>query len=229
MTIPVFSQGIPDGSQLLKPVFSDGRFEMVNMDSATKHNCPLPYLGVKLNGTGTNTAAKPPMSLQSGVFLNITASTTGAGTGYGETNPFNTGASLVHGSNFFDIAADAAGMPYMIFLPYGNGSIENAGMYITDVDGAATATNNPSYDPGTFTPETTTGLRGRFKAWVPRALLSEAPGSTAGYTAGATVTILNGRPKLAASGNKEIGMVELTSSLAVLIEFNLVPNLPTKA
>ena len=196
-----FSYGSLDGTQLLRPSHRDDRFEMLGIDKAERRACPIPWKGMNLSTTGA--AGKPPSALEDGIFISLESQSTSAGSGYG-TDPFGTtpaGMSTAHGSKFYDIAANVNTVP--VFMVFSGDTAIIAGaannMYLNDADGVVTATRNPNYVPGDFNSETVTGLKGSFRAWVPARLTSEL--SLAGYAAGDSLTILNGRIKKAITGD----------------------------
>lgn len=222
-----FSQGIPDGSQLTRPTY-ENQFHMVNMDNAIKFPAALPWTGIKV---GDGAIGNPPSRLESGVFLSLQTQATGAGTGYGTTNPYGTNVSISHGTKFHDIAPDADGAALgMVFTPYSSSWTGDTNQkFVRGVDGvlAVGPVVNDAFDPGAFNTEAVTLLTGTIIAWIPVSLLADK--TITGYAVGGTLTVLNGRPVKAASGDKEIGSILAVEPTVIKVELRLSGALPTKA
>lgn len=216
-----YSVGPYDGSQILRPVHADGTFQMLNMEKSIRTTIPIPHRGMAFGDGAVN---NPPAGLESGVFLSLKNFTTGVGTGYGATDPYNTGGvSIAKGSKYYDVAPDAESGPiYMAFFPYGASTIGHQQYNLRNPDGSVTVVKNPNYDPGTFGTDGITGLRGIIKCWYPVSLLLDR--TLTGYGPGTDITVTLGRAVKSSSGKTVVGEVETvdTASNLVLIHFNIV-------
>lgn len=216
-----YSVGPYDGSQILRPVHADGKFQMLNMEKSIRSTIPIPNRGMAFGDGGVN---NPPAGLESGVFLSLKTFTAGVGTGYGANDPYNTGGvSIAKGTKYYDVAPDADSGPiYMVFFPYGASTVGHQQYFLRNADGSATTTKNPDYAPGDFGTDGVTGLRGNIKCWYPVSLLLDR--TLTGYGPGTEITVTLGRAVKSTSGKGVVGEVETVDAASnlILIHFNLV-------
>jgi hypothetical protein len=217
MAMNPISFGKPDGSHAEKPLFSrkniielsgEGAYDFVN----------LPLAPTNVMSFGDGTAGKYPKKLEDGVILtpfDISAIYDNVD----KRNVMGFGANGRYGSEFYNFAADANRIWYMVFTANTFVVAENdnqfhdyntsADPYVPNWTGSGPTTApviNPAYDSGVFGSGAVTGIKGSFEVWVPARLLTE--NSIATYTLNAAITVKKGRFGLGTTGDIEVGKVK---------------------
>lgn len=221
------SFGIPINSG--RPSSTDkNRFEMLGPGPKDVINMPISMNGVT-RGSGANgvSGGVYPAALDDGFFFTKVTIT---GDDFGVDNVGGVAAAVPYrparSNDYFNYAPDATKPLYLYFGA--NNAVIVGDENNPFSDNPTNSVVNDDYEPGAFHSEAITGFKGQIDAWFGLKHVQEA--TFGSYVEGSELTVQKGRLKLAASGEKIIGVVtNLYGTERIRVTLSLTGVYPTKA